>query len=152
MKCKIVRTDSSHPHFITLVKQLDRDLAKRNGELHSFYAQYNGIEQIKHAIIFYHFDGTPVGCGAIKAFNREAVEVKRMYVLTAYRGKGIATRILKALEHWAKEIGFHRVVLETGTMNPEAMALYRKHGYQSIPNYGQYIGIETSRCFEKMLD
>lgn len=151
MKSKIVRTNSSHPHFISLVEKLDSDLAERNGKLHKFYAQYNGIEKLKNTVIYYHYDNQPVGCGAFKPFDQETVEVKRMYVTPETRGNGIASKILKTLESWAKELGYRKAVLETGTMNPEAMALYRKKGYSSIPNYGQYKGIETSRCFEKRL-
>ena len=59
--------------------------------------------------------------------------------------------VLKELEDWAKEMGFKKCVLETGKRNPEALALYKKKGYQTTPNYGQYKGIENSVCFEKNL-
>jgi hypothetical protein len=42
-------------------------------------------------------------------------------------------------------------VLETGKRQPDAVALYKKCGYKQIPNYGQYIGMENSVCFEKWL-
>jgi len=55
------------------------------------------------------------------------------------------------LENWAKELGFTKAILETGTKQHEAINLYRKHSYSQIPNYGQYADLETSICFVKNL-
>ena len=96
-------------------------------------------------------DNLAVGCGAIKEFDDQAMEVKRMYVLPQYRGLGLATQLLNALEHWASELGYQKCVLETGKKQPEAIGLYQKNQYQIIPNYGQYAGIENSVCFEKKI-
>ena len=142
------RTDSSNPGFIDLVRALDADLAQRDGSGHSFYAQFNKIDKIKHVIIAYEND-KPVGCGAIKEFAPGYMEVKRMYTLPEHRGKGIATQILRELEIWAAELSYQKCVLETGKRQPEAIALYEKNGYRQIPNYGQYAGVENSVCFEK---
>ena len=79
------------------------------------------------------------------------MEVKRMYTLPEYRGKGLAAMVLSDLEKWASELAYKRCVLETGKRQPEAIKLYEKNGYQVTPNYGQYIGIENSVCFEKPL-
>lgn len=147
---RLVKTDSSHIDFKSLVQFLDQDLAIRDGADHGFYAQFNKIDNIQHCIIAYENE-QPVGCGAIKAFGPDAMEVKRMYVLPSHRGKSIAQQILSALETWAKEMGMQKTVLETGQKQPEAIALYFKAGYLRIPNYGQYIGIENSWCFEKQL-
>ena len=144
------RTSSDDPDFIALVKQLDADLAIRDGEDHSFYAQFNKIDKIKHVVIAYD-DARPVGCGAIKQFDEDTMEVKRMYVSPEVRNQGIATMILHELEKWAAELSYTKCVLETGKRQPEAIALYEKNGYSRIPNYGQYIGIENSVCFEKQL-
>lgn len=144
------RTDSENTDFIELVKLLDADLAKRDGEDHAFYAQYNKITMIRNAIVAYDND-KPIGCGAIKEFDTGSMEVKRMYTLPEYRGKGVAGMILKELEKWATELSYKRCVLETGNKQPEALELYKKSGYQRIPNYGQYAGIENSHCFEKNL-
>lgn len=147
---RLVKIDSSHIDFKSLVQFLDQDLAIRDGADHGFYAQFNKIDNIQHCIVAYENE-QPVGCGAIKAFGPDAMEVKRMYVLPSHRGKSIAQQILSALETWAKEMGMQKTVLETGQKQPEAIALYFKSGYQRIPNYGQYIGIENSWCFEKQL-
>ena len=143
-----MRTDSDNPDFIGLVRNLDADLAQRDGADHSFYSQFNKIDKIKYAVVAYE-DNIPVGCGAIKEYNPDAMEVKRMYTLPANRGQGVASRILKELEIWATELSYARCLLETGKRQPEAIELYKKNGYRLIPNYGQYAGIENSVCFEK---
>ena len=86
---RTVRTDATHPDFIELVRSLDAYLKITDGDDNAFYAQYNGIDDIKYAVVAYEND-EPVGCGAIKNFNAEAMEVKRMYTSPAHRGKGIA--------------------------------------------------------------
>ncbi len=147
---RVSRTDSTDGDFVALVSLLNEDLALRDGEEHSFYSQFNKIDQIKYVIVAYDKD-VAVGCGAIKAFSDDAMEVKRMYVKPTARNRGVASRILSALESWAKELSFKRCVLETGRRQPEAIALYVKNGYRPIPNYGQYAGVENSLCFEKTI-
>ena len=147
---KIVKTNSSNNDFINLVKLLDADLAKRDGEDHAFYAQFNKLDKIEHALVLY-INNKPMVCGAIKEFEPDSMEVKRMYTLPDYRGRGLATRVLLELENWTKELGYKKCVLETGKRQPEAIQLYVKNGYTTIPNYGQYIGIDNSVCFEKLL-
>lgn len=147
----LVRTNSDHPDFIHLVQFLDAELAIRDGDEHAFYAQYNKIDTIKYVVVAFD-DTVPVGCGAIKEFSPDTMEVKRMYTLPQHRGKGIASAMLTELEHWASELHFRKCILETGLRQPEAIALYEKNGYHLIPNYGQYAGMENSVCFEKMLN
>jgi len=147
---ELQRTSSNHPDFTALVKQLDAYLAEKDGSEHSFYAQYNKVDAIKHVILAYE-NQEPVGCGAIKEFSPNAMEVKRMYTAPSGRQKGVASQILSELEKWASELGYEKCVLETGKRQVEAIALYKKNGYKIISNYGQYIGIENSVCFEKSL-
>jgi GNAT superfamily N-acetyltransferase len=147
---RITRTDSENQDFINLVKDLDKEMAIRDGEDYSFYAQFNKIDTIKHAVVAYE-NGRPVGCGAIKEYAPGTVEIKRMYTSPDSRGKGIAGRILAELEAWADELGYETCILETGKRLPEAVRLYQKNGYNIIPNYGQYAQIEDSVCFEKHL-
>jgi len=147
---ELTRTTSENPDFIELVKLLDADLAERDGKDNSFYAQFNKVHLIKHVVVAY-VNGRPAGCGAIKEFSPAAMEVKRMYTMPAMRGKGVAGRVLKALEKWAAELKYQQCVLETGKRQPEAIALYTKSGYQITENYGQYAGVENSVCFCKKL-
>jgi GNAT superfamily N-acetyltransferase len=144
----LVRSNSENKDFILLVKQLDDYLAELDGEEHAFYNQLNKIDKIKHVIVAYE-NNKPVGCGAIREHSPTSMEVKRMYTLPQYRGKGIATKILNELETWASELAYRKCVLETGKRQPEAIELYKKNGYRIIPSYGQYVAVENSVCFEK---
>jgi len=148
---RTIRTNSENPDFIELVKYLDADLAIRDGNEHSFYAQFNKIDKIKFVVVAYD-DDQPVGCGAIKEYAPHKMEIKRMFTSPGYRGKGIATIVLTELENWAAEMSFEKCILETGKKQPEAIALYTKSGYHSIPNYGQYAGVENSVCFVKYMN
>jgi putative acetyltransferase len=147
---RTIRTTSEHEDFVDLVRHLDADLAERDGKDHSFYAQFNKLDKIKHVVVAYD-DDEPVGCGAIKEYTPDTMEIKRMYTAPESRGKGIASNILRELEKWASELSYERCILETGKKQPEAIRLYKKSGYTIIPNYGQYAGIENSLCFEKPL-
>lgn len=148
---KIFRTNSENHDLVALVKYLDADLAERDGDDHSFYDQFNKIDRIKHAVVLYE-NGKPLGCGIIKEYEPNIMEIKRMYTSPKSRGKGIATKILAELESWAVELSYKKCILETGKRQPEAIELYKKKGYQLIPNYGQYADIENSLCFEKHLN
>lgn len=147
---KLIRTTSGHPDFISLVRLLDADLARRDGDEHAFYAQYNTIAVLNYVVVAYE-GAKAVGCGAIKEQVPGTMEVKRMYVLPENRKGGVATLVLTELEQWANELGYEQCVLETGKRQPEAIALYKKNGYEVIPNYGQYIGIDNSVCFNKKI-
>ena len=150
-KIKLVRiekTGAENPDFIQLVKLLDADLAERDGKEHLFYDQYNKIDGIKYVVVAYEME-QPVGCGAIKEYEPETMEIKRMYVIPQSRGKGIAGNILSALENWAAALASEKCILETGRNQPEAIGLYLKSGYKVISNYGQYANVENSVCFQK---
>ena len=117
---KTIKTNSSNLDFIQLVKYLDAELAERDGVDHSFYDQFNKIDQIKYALVAYE-NGRPLGCGAIKEFSRGSMEIKRMYVLPESRRGGIAMQLVTALQDWASELGYQQCILETGKKQPEAI-------------------------------
>jgi len=150
MQLRLVRTNSGNSDFLNLVAKLDADLKVRDGDEHAFYAQLNKTDTIRYAIVAY-LDKQPVGCGAIRQFADDTMEVKRMFVPETQRGKGIASVILAELENWARELQFKKCVLETGMRQPEAIRLYEKNGYRVIPNYGKYKDVYNSVCFEKEL-
>ena len=122
------------------------------------FNQFNNIDVLKNVVVLYVDTEinsvqvkVAVGCGAIKKFDANAVEVKRMFVLPEKRGKGISQKILQELETWAKELGYKSCVLETGKRQVEVVKFYKKCNYKIIPNYGQYQKLENSICFEKVL-
>jgi putative acetyltransferase len=147
---EIVRVSEENEDFLGLVKLLDAELAIRDGEEHGFYAQFNKPVGLGGVVLSY-LDGEAVGCGAFKRYEEGVAEIKRMFVRPEARGKRIAASILKELEKWAAESGFREYILETGFKQPEAIALYKREGYEVIPNYGQYAGVENSVCMRKPL-
>lgn len=102
-------------------------------------------------------DGVGVACGGWRVREDDPVlrvgdaEIKRMFVLPAHRGRGYARAILAHLEESAAAAGRRRIVLETGTVQPAAMALYVDAGYTPIPSYGSYRDDPQSRCFARTL-
>lgn len=142
---EIKGTVETNAEFLSLAEKL---LAKRDDEAHRFYAQFNkpvGLEGVVLAS-----DGDEVaGCWAFKKYESEVAEIKRTFVLPEKRGKRIAATILAELEAWASELNYTECILETGFKQPEAIALYQREGYTTIPNYGQYGNVGTSVCRKK---
>lgn len=93
----------------------------------------------------------PVATGGFRRHDPGIAEIKRMYVSHDHRGAGFARRLLLELETQAVAAGYGRVVLETGTRQPEAVALYVSSGYLTIPSFGVYADNEHSRYFGKDL-
>lgn len=147
---KITRTHSENKDFIFLIKKLDAYLKITDGEEHDFYNQFNNIDVLEHVVVIYK-DNLALGCGAIKQFNNTTAEVKRMFVLPEKRGGGIAQKVILELELLAKEAGYKKCILETGTRQKAALKFYKKCNYKVIENYGQYAKMENSVCFEKKL-
>jgi putative acetyltransferase len=78
-------------------------------------------------------------------------ELKRMFVHPSARGRGLASSLLNRIETDAASRGIRRIVLETGPRQSSALELYARHGYEPIPQFGQYVGEEFSVCFGKQL-
>lgn len=95
--------------------------------------------------------GTPAGCGALRRLDGDVAEIKRMYVVPAARGTGVATAILRALEEAAVDRGWTTLRLETGTEQPDAQRFYQREGYHRIPPFGAYAGSTLSVCYERTL-
>ena len=78
-------------------------------------------------------------------------ELKRMFVDPSARGRGIAGALLARIEADASARGIREIVLETGDLHHAAQALYLRHGYNQIPQFGQYVGEPHSVCFAKSI-
>ncbi|NUT36132.1 MAG: GNAT family N-acetyltransferase [Hamadaea sp.] len=100
-------------------------------------------------------DGRAVGCGAVQPGDPgdpSVGELKRMYVLPAYRGRGVARGLLAALEDLARGQGHRTLRLATGHLQPEAIALYASSGYAETAPYGKYVRQPGTHCFAKRLE
>ncbi len=105
---------------------------------------------IRNCVVIY-VENIPAACGAFKKWDDSTAEIKRMYTHPDFRKRGLATVIVRELEIWAKELNYTSAILETSLEQIEAISVYEKSGYRRIPNYGQYIGVDKSVCYEKVL-
>ena len=159
---RIERVDYGHPDAMRLIEEVQAEYVVRYGgpdrtpldpmmfapPLGSFYVGYLPLEGTAR----------PVATGAwrvhddVEVFGtRRTAEIKRMYVVSAARGVGLARRILSHLEETAAAGGAEAMILETGTAQPEAIALYTSSGYEPIPTFGYYKDEPSNRCFAKRL-
>lgn len=147
------RTDGKNKEFIENCIFLDMDLDRRVGKevQRDKYNKYNQLDEIREAIVVYE-DNKPIGGGAIRRYNDEDIELKRVFVHPECQGRGIGTELVSMLVEWATELGYKRIVLETGKILSEACAVYKKLGFHVISNYGPYVDMPESLCMAKDLE
>jgi GNAT superfamily N-acetyltransferase len=153
---QITTEDPTGPVSTQLIAELSAELAQRYPD--SYGGDGSGAFKPADALVpgaafvVAWRGGEAVGCGALRPMPESGVgEVKRMYVHPSVRRQRIGWQILSALEDLARGFGYHTLVLETGTRNPEALALYELYGYRLTECYGIYVNEPLSRCFEKTL-
>ena len=76
-----------------------------------------------------------VCCGGLKRLSEEICEIKKMYVVPAARGQGVARTLLHELERLAAELGYSTVRLDTGPKQVHAQALYASEGYEPVADF-----------------
>jgi GNAT superfamily N-acetyltransferase len=94
-------------------------------------------------------DGAAAGCGGWRNLGDGRAEIKRMFTAAEHRNRGVARAVLAELERTAAAAGIEELVLETGTVQPEAIALYESTGYHPVDGFGYYAGRPLSRSFGK---
>jgi len=152
-----VRVDAiDADHAIVLLRELSTDLNLRYGmdpdavDEYVFEIPPSLASAPEGVFLTVWLDGALVGCGALRPGSRPGtVEVKRMYVRPEARGHGISRTVLRALEDHAAALGYERLELETGTMQPEAMHVYATAGWTPIDGYGAWADIPFTRYFGK---
>lgn len=152
MDMDYVRTDGKNEDFIENCRLLDIDLDRRVGKQieREKYEKFNQLNEIREAILVYD-NGKLVGGGAIRRYDDETVELKRVFVHNEYQGQGIGSTLVSLLIEWAAELGYRRMILETGELLAESCAVYRKLGFAVIPNYGPYADMPESLCMAKTI-
>ena len=149
-KVRIVKTTSENPDFVNLIAALDKSLWEHYPELKSDYWGNNKIEFNPNVVVVYHNEEA-VACGCFKKYDQNTIEIKRMFVIDAMRGKGLARQMLAVLEQLGKDLGYTIAVLETLFKQKEAIALYQKTGYAIVDNYEPYVGLTNSICMRKQI-
>lgn len=145
------RVEFDHPDFVTLRRQLDKELEGRYGEQQKNLAVFNYVNEETNVVLAY-VEGMVVGCGCFRRMPAPlSVEIKRMYVRPENRGQGMARMILAELEKWARQQGYKYAFLETGIEQPEAVAAYTHAGYKRIDNYPPYQNSWYSICMKKVI-
>ena len=145
-----VRTDGKNEDFIENCRLLDMDLDRRVGRQikREKYQKFNQLDEIREAIVVYDH-GRAVGGGAIRRYDDENIELKRVFVHNEYQGQGIGSTLVSLLIEWAAELGYRRMILETGELLAESCAVYKKLGFAVIPNYGPYADMPESLCMAR---
>ena len=108
-------------------------------------------ESERGAFFVVYRDGRAIGCGGLRSRDAGTAEIKRMYVRPEWRGRGISREVLRILEDRAIELGYDRIILESGTAQPEACSLYETSEYSRIEPYGVWKDSPDSVCYEKKL-
>jgi len=150
----IVRAELAAPVSRALIEALNAELTGAYAEPGATHFQLDPEEVAdgRGAFLVVHWNGEPVGCGALRRLETGTAELKRMYIAPAVRGRGLGRRLLEALEAEARALGVRRLVLETGTRQIAALALYRAAGFSPIPLFGEYLrSPDTSICLGKEL-
>jgi GNAT superfamily N-acetyltransferase len=129
----------------TLVAELDADLTERyGGDGDPVHAPAEEFDGPGGQMLLASLGTEPVGCVGLRRVTADTAELKRMYVRPAFRGQGIARALLAACEQRARALGYAQLWLETGTLQPEAVALYLSTGYEPVSAFGQYAGESLS--------
>lgn len=148
----IVFSENDNPDFIMLCNQLDANLDEIvQGKFdRNRYTCFNTVETMNTVVVAYE-EGIPVGCAAIREYDQDTTEIKRVFVRPEYRGKGISKRMMECLESVARNQNYARLILETGELLAASMRLYASLGFVIIPNYGPYQDMKESVCMAKVL-
>ena len=156
----IRRVPFDHPDAVKLNDEVQAEYHERYGDGGDATVLAPEDFEPPNGVYFIGYDelGRPVATGGWRRQDKNDegnedgdAELKRMYVIREMRGLGLARRMLTALEEDARAAGRTRMVLETGTEQPEAIGLYTSSGYEPCAKFGYYRFYESSRCYAKAL-
>jgi GNAT superfamily N-acetyltransferase len=152
-------TGYDHPDAVLLTEEVQQEYVRRYGGIDETVMHPEHFVAPHGVFVVGYLDGVAVACGGWRAKDSSSpylrdgdAELKRMFVVPAARGRGLSRLMLRHLEAGALAAGRRRVVLETGTEQPEAVALYKSEGYVPITKFGVYRDSPESICLGKELD
>src|ERR1700736_1506381 len=150
---EIRRADIGCDDAVGLITVLNAELSRQYPEEGATHFRLDAHEVVegRGAFLIAYAGGKAVGCGAVRLLDGETAEIKRMFVIPDARGRGISKQILLGLESEGRRLGARKLVLETGERQVEAMALYRRGGFERIPAFGEYVDSPLSVCMAKEL-
>jgi len=128
-----------HPDSVALIADVQQEYVVRYGGEDRTPVDPAQFSPPLGLFLVAYVDDEPAACGGWRVHDTD-VELKRMYVRPAFRGRGLARAVLAELERTAAAAGYARLVLETGDRQPEAIALYTSAGYTPVPRFGYYAG------------
>lgn len=143
-----VLTNERDERFIELTKELDNEYFQIHGDVVLKYQEYNDLKD-PHIVLLALIYGKPIACASYRLFDKDSIEIKRVYVKKRYRRKGIAYKLVKQLEKLAIEENFRYSYIETGSENEAAINLYKKLDYEIIDNFGYFQGDDLCICMKK---
>jgi len=152
-------TPFDHPDVVRLIAGAQQVYRERYGDEDATPVDPRQFASPLGHLVVGYAGGTAVACGGWRArdgdedpaLRDDDAEIKRMYVVDGHRGRGHARAVLAELERTAAAAGRRRTVLETGTRQPEAIALYLSAGYVPTEKFGTYRCEPQSRCYAKLL-
>lgn len=145
---QIVRRSLDHPDAVALCDAVQAEyvvMYSSSGDTSPMAAEH--FEPPEGSFLVGYLHGRPAGSAAWRRLNPDQTasslvtgEIKRVYVDPGFRRQGVAKRLMSALERDAHLSGIERLVLETGPMQPSAIAMYRELGYTDTDggNWSQY--------------
>ncbi len=154
----IVRTTGADPRSLALRTTMDQETFAMYADEFNAYppAVRARVDAALHTdqadlveVVIAVADGNDVGHAALRKLA-DGYEVKKVFVLPSYRGRGISKLLMSSIEDVARECGEEHLRLQTGPLQVEAIALYERIGYTSIPPYGPYVALDVP-CFAKAL-
>lgn len=158
MKVRIEIVPYDHPDAQGLIEEVQQEYVVRYGEEDVTPVQVEDFQPPRGLFLLGYLDGVAIASGGWRmrdadepGFDDGDVELKRMYVVPSARGRGWARVMLAELEGAAVRAGRKRILLETGSRQPEAIALYRSAGYSEIAKFGAYKDDPESECFAKLM-
>ncbi len=158
---EIRTTGYGHPDAEKLSAEVQQEYVRRYGDADATLMHPDHFDPPGGLFVVAYLDEEPVACGGWRAKDAKDgdgvglldgdAELKRMYVVPAARGRGLARAVLHHLEATAAQAGRTRLVLESGTEQPEALALYASEGYEPVTKFGIYRDHPQSVCMGKVL-
>jgi GNAT superfamily N-acetyltransferase len=155
---RVEQVPITHPDALLLIDELQAEYRIRYGGPDRTPLQPAYFEPPDGAFYVGYRDDTPVTMGGWRfrpdverLGSTRAAEIKRMYVAAAARRGGLARLMLAHLEATARTAGADVMILETGTAQPEAMALYESAGYEPVDSFGYYRDEPLNRCYGRVL-